>query len=68
LSDKKKIISIAIMGCEVNGPGEASHADMGIAGARNGEFILFAGGEPLRRIKENEIIEALSAETAKLIS
>jgi len=68
LSEKNRIISVAVMGCEVNGPGEATHADMGIAGARNGEFILFAGGEPLRRIKENEIIEALSAETAKLIS
>ena len=67
LNEKGRMISIAVMGCEVNGPGEASHADMGIAGARNGEFILFAGGHSLRRIKENEIIESLSAEAAKII-
>ncbi len=54
--EKKRIsIKIAVMGCEVNGPGEASHADAGIAGARNGTFLFFKAGKPEKTIKAFEI-------------
>ena len=47
LRKKKSSLEIAVMGCEVNGPGEASHADFGLAGARNGRMLLFAGGKKM---------------------
>jgi hypothetical protein len=49
-------ITVALMGCIVNGPGEAHEADIGIAGGK-GAALLFAHGESLGKIKENEIIE-----------
>ena len=51
-------ITVALMGCIVNGPGEAHEADLGIAGGR-GEALLFAHGQPLGKIKESEIIPTL---------
>ena len=50
--------TVAIMGCAVNGPGEASHADFGIAGGR-GEALLFKHGEICGKIPEDKIIEVL---------
>ena len=44
-------IEVAVLGCAVNGIGEASHADFGITGARN-EGLIFAHGEPLRKVKQ----------------
>ena len=49
------------MGCIVNGPGEAREADIGIAGGK-GEALIFKKGKPIRKIKENEIIEELKKE------
>ena len=56
-----KDITVAIMGCAVNGPGEAREADIGIAGG-NGEAILFKKGEVVRKIREDNIIEELKEE------
>ncbi len=54
-----KPITIATMGCPVNGPGEASHADFGIAGAI-GEGYIFKKGEIIARVKEDELLDKLS--------
>lgn len=51
-----KDITIAVMGCPVNGPGEAKHADFGIAGA-NGEGYIFKKGEILKKVKESELLD-----------
>jgi (E)-4-hydroxy-3-methylbut-2-enyl-diphosphate synthase len=51
-------IRIAIMGCVVNGPGEARDADLGIAGGK-GEGMLFVKGQAVKKIKENEILKTL---------
>ncbi len=60
-----KDVKIAVMGCVVNGPGEAREADIGVAGG-NGIGILFRHGETLRRVPENEIVPALLEELEKL--
>ncbi len=57
----KKNIKVAIMGCAVNGPGEAREADIGVAGGK-GEALLFKKGETVRKIKEEEIIGELIKE------
>ena len=54
-------ITIAVMGCEVNGPGEAAHADIGIA-AGKGSGVLFRKGKIVKRLKESEFINALIKE------
>jgi (E)-4-hydroxy-3-methylbut-2-enyl-diphosphate synthase len=56
LSDIKTPISVAVMGCAVNGPGEAREADVGIAGGK-GEFLLFMKGRPVRKISEDKVVE-----------
>lgn len=56
----KRPIKVAVMGCEVNGPGEAREADVGIAGGK-GEFLLFVKGEVIKKIpQENAINELIS--------
>ena len=57
----KKNIHVAVMGCIVNGPGEAREADLGIAGGK-GEALIFKKGVPLRKIKEEDIIKELKKE------
>ena len=52
---------IAVMGCEVNGPGEAADADLGLAGG-NGTGVIFKFGKPILRCPENELLPALIAE------
>ena len=54
----EKPITVAVMGCVVNGPGEAREADVGVAGGR-GVGVLFRKGEIVRKVAENEILEAL---------
>ena len=61
--DKK--ITVAVMGCVVNGPGEAKEADIGVAGG-NGEGLIFKKGEIIRKVAENELFEALMDEISKL--
>ena len=60
-----KDITVAIMGCAVNGPGEAREADIGIAGGK-GEGLLFKKGQIIRKIKEEDIIEELKKEILDL--
>ncbi len=60
-----KDITVAIMGCVVNGPGEAREADIGIAGG-DGCAVLFRKGEIIRKVPENEILPALMEEIEKL--
>ena len=57
-------ITVAVMGCVVNGPGEARDADIGLAGGR-GKALLFAGGEPLRTVAEADAVDELFAEIEK---
>ncbi len=52
-------ITVAVMGCEVNGPGEAAHADFGIAGGREGAMLLFSHGKKLTKIHANEAVSEL---------
>jgi len=54
-------ITVAVMGCAVNGPGEARAADVGIAGGR-GQGILFKNGQIVRKVSESEMFDALVAE------
>lgn len=60
-----KPLKVAVMGCVVNGPGEASHADIGVA-CGQGSGVIFAHGETLRKVPEAEIVDALMAEIEKL--
>ncbi len=61
LSDCKKNLKIAIMGCVVNGPGEAKDADLGITGA-NGVGIIFKKGEVIKKVPQEELISELIKE------
>ena len=54
-------IKVAVMGCAVNGPGEAKEADLGIAGG-NGEGLVFRKGEIVRKVPESELLLALKEE------
>lgn len=58
LRDKPWNITVAVMGCVVNGPGEASHADYGIAGGRS-EGVIFKHGEPVARAASDKLAAAL---------
>ena len=58
-------LTVAIMGCVVNGPGEAREADVGIAGGK-GEGLLFRRGEIVRKVPEKELADALVAEVEKM--
>ena len=60
-----KPITVAVMGCVVNGPGEASAADVGIAGG-DGEGLLFAKGKILRKLPQDKLVDALMEEIDKL--
>ena len=60
-----KKIKIAIMGCAVNGPGEASEADIGVAGGK-GEGLIFKKGKITKKVNENNIIDALIEEIEKM--
>lgn len=57
----KKDIKIAVMGCIVNGPGEAREADIGVAGGKN-EGLIFKKGQIIKKVKESELFEALMKE------
>ena len=61
----EKDITVAVMGCVVNGPGEAREADIGIAGG-NGQAILFKMGERLYTVDESKALDALMSEIEKL--
>ncbi|ADD02458.1 1-hydroxy-2-methyl-2-(E)-butenyl 4-diphosphate synthase [Thermoanaerobacter italicus Ab9] len=62
----KKPLKVAVMGCVVNGPGEAKEADIGIAGG-DGEGVIFKKGKVYKKVKEEELIEELTKEIEKLL-
>lgn len=65
LKNCKKPLTVAVMGCAVNGPGEAREADIGIAGG-DGVGLLFKKGKVIRKMPENELLEALMNEIDRL--
>ena len=65
LKNCDKDLTVAVMGCAVNGPGEAREADIGIAGGK-GEALLFKKGQTIRCIPESEIIDTLVSEIEKM--
>jgi (E)-4-hydroxy-3-methylbut-2-enyl-diphosphate synthase len=66
LEGYKTPLKVAVMGCVVNGPGEAREADIGIAGGREGA-LLFVKGEMVRRVQPDDMYEELIAEVKKLL-
>lgn len=64
LQSMSPALKIAVMGCVVNGPGEAREADFGIA-AGKGSGVIFAKGEPLYKVSEDRLVDALFEEIAK---
>jgi (E)-4-hydroxy-3-methylbut-2-enyl-diphosphate synthase len=60
-------IHIAVMGCEVNGPGEARAADIGVAGGR-GIGLIFRNGEVIRKVPEQEIVQAMREEVDRFLA
>ena len=65
ISTIKAPLKVAVLGCAVNGPGEAREADIGIAGAR-GEGLLFRHGEIIRKVPEETMVDELKKEVDKL--
>ncbi|MEO0202954.1 MAG: flavodoxin-dependent (E)-4-hydroxy-3-methylbut-2-enyl-diphosphate synthase [candidate division WOR-3 bacterium] len=65
LENERIPIKVAVMGCEVNGPGEASMADVGIA-AGKGQGVIFRKGKPIKRLKEEELLNGLIEEIKKI--
>ncbi|NLV88061.1 MAG: flavodoxin-dependent (E)-4-hydroxy-3-methylbut-2-enyl-diphosphate synthase [Tissierellia bacterium] len=65
LAGINKHIKVAIMGCPVNGPGEAREADIGIAGGK-GEGLLFKKGQIIKKVKEEDLLDELLKEIKKL--
>lgn len=65
LQDYPKALKVAVMGCAVNGPGEAREADIGIAGG-NGEGLIFKKGEIIRKVKEEQLVNALLEEIERM--
>jgi (E)-4-hydroxy-3-methylbut-2-enyl-diphosphate synthase len=64
LESYEQAIEVAVLGCAVNGIGEASHADFGITGAKN-EGLIFAHGKPLRKVPQDQLVDQLFAEIDK---
>lgn len=65
LENLDKPIKVAVMGCAVNGPGEAREADIGIAGGKD-SAVIFKKGQILRKVPESEVVEVLLDEIKKL--
>jgi (E)-4-hydroxy-3-methylbut-2-enyl-diphosphate synthase len=64
LESYEQPIEVAVLGCAVNGIGEASHADFGITGAKN-EGLIFAGGKPIRKVRTEQLVDELFVEIDK---
>src|SRR3954452_1525286 len=60
-------VEVAVLGCAVNGIGEASHADFGITGARN-EGLIFSRGKPLKKVPQDHLVDELFKEIDKYVS
>jgi (E)-4-hydroxy-3-methylbut-2-enyl-diphosphate synthase len=68
LANLKGEVSVAVMGCEVNGPGEASAADVGVAYGHNGVGLLFKDGKIVSRMKAEDLEEAVVSEAIQIAS
>lgn len=66
LAGEKEYLKIALMGCVVNGPGEAADADIGIAGGK-GQGLIFKKGKPLKKVKEKDFVKELLKEINTII-
>src|SRR3954449_6185895 len=60
-------VEVAVLGCAVNGIGEASHADFGITGAKN-EGLIFSRGKALKKVPQDQLVDALFVEIDKYVS
>ncbi len=67
LESYKEHVEVAVLGCAVNGIGEASHADFGITGAKN-EGLIFAHGKPLRKVPQERLVDELFVEIDKSLA
>ena len=67
IADIKEPIKVAVMGCAVNGPGEAREADIGVAGGV-GEGLIFKKGVVLRKVPEDMLLSELKIELDKLLA
>ena len=67
LQEKSYNVKVAVMGCEVNGPGEAKDADVGIA-AGVGRAVIFRKGQKVRIVEESEMLSALMEEVEKVVA
>ncbi|SFR01687.1 flavodoxin-dependent (E)-4-hydroxy-3-methylbut-2-enyl-diphosphate synthase [Desulfoscipio geothermicus] len=67
LAELDRPLKVAVMGCVVNGPGEARHADVGIAGGK-GEGLIFRKGQVIRKVPENLLVEELMKEIDNLVN
>jgi (E)-4-hydroxy-3-methylbut-2-enyl-diphosphate synthase len=67
LEQYEESVEVAVLGCAVNGIGEASHADFGITGAKN-EGLIFAGGKPLRKVPQDRLVDELFKEIDKSLA
>ena len=67
LADIKSDITVAIMGCAVNGPQEASRADIGIAGGKE-EALLFTNGQLIKKVPQKDLVETLKETILSMIS
>jgi (E)-4-hydroxy-3-methylbut-2-enyl-diphosphate synthase len=68
LKKMNRTLHVAVMGCEVNGPGEARDADAGLAGIRDGRLLLFAKGEKVKVVESRDAVAALVEEIEKLLN
>jgi (E)-4-hydroxy-3-methylbut-2-enyl-diphosphate synthase len=66
VSKVDKPLKLAVMGCVVNGPGEAREADLGIAGGK-GEGLIFRKGEIIKKVPEAQLLAAFQEELDKLL-
>ncbi|OHD66691.1 MAG: 4-hydroxy-3-methylbut-2-en-1-yl diphosphate synthase [Spirochaetes bacterium RBG_13_51_14] len=67
VKEKGRALTVAVMGCEVNGPGEAREADAGLAGIRDGKMLLFAKGEKVRVVDYHDAVPALIEEIGMIL-
>jgi (E)-4-hydroxy-3-methylbut-2-enyl-diphosphate synthase len=59
-------LTVAVMGCVVNGPGESEHADVGLAGG-GGVGVIYRKGQQIRRVPESDMVDALIEEVQRLL-
>ncbi len=67
IADIDAPIKVAVMGCAVNGPGEAREADIGIAGG-DGVGLIFKKGEILRKVPEDKLLDELKKEISAIVA